>query len=264
MNIRKALAYLFQHSGISILKTSNLIAMNLYRETLEKNERKMNFFANIDKSDRVYDIWKSCQASTSQLGADLLLLKIFDFKQNGFFIECGAGDGKHLSNSFLLEKDFGWSGILVEPNRSFHSSLRRDRQVEIETKLLSSQSGEIFQFEEKLIGELSAISKYSKDYGKKSKNVYEVESISLFDLLSKYGAPKVIDYFSLDVEGHEYEILKDFDFSSYKFLFLSIEHNYQASREDIYKLMLKNGYERVFEEISLFDDFYIYNETPKR
>ena len=46
--------------------------------------------------------------SYSQIGQDLEVLKFYNFKENGFFIEIGASDGISLSNTYLLEKNFNW------------------------------------------------------------------------------------------------------------------------------------------------------------
>ena len=52
-------------------------------------------------------------------------------KQNGFYIEAGAWDGVHLSNSLFFERERNWTGILVEPNseafRNLTKSGRRSR-----------------------------------------------------------------------------------------------------------------------------------------
>jgi hypothetical protein len=37
-------------------------------------------------------------------------------KRNGFFVEIGGYDGESFSNSLFLEKERGWSGLLVEAN----------------------------------------------------------------------------------------------------------------------------------------------------
>jgi len=48
----------------------------------------------------------------------------FVLQRNGFFIECGAADGEYLSNSLLLEKEFGWTGLLVEASPALAQPLR--------------------------------------------------------------------------------------------------------------------------------------------
>jgi hypothetical protein len=81
--------------------------------------------------------------------------------------------------------------------------------------------------------------------------------LPLFDPANQ-NAPKEIDYFSLDVEGYEFEILKDFDFSTHIFRTLSIEHNFLKTRKEIFDLLTANGYYRVHEDVSKFDDFYVH------
>ena len=73
-------------------------------------------------------------------------------------------------------------------------------------------------------------------------------------------APKIIDYLSIDTEGSEYEILKNFDFKSYKLKVITCEHNYNENREKIYNLLSDNGYKRKLTKISKFEDWYILDE----
>ena len=67
----------------------------------------------------------------------------------------------------------------------------------------------------------------------------------------------MIDYLSIDTEGSEFEILNSFDFSKFKFRIITCEHNYTPMREKIFELLTKNGYTRVFKEISFNDDWYV-------
>ena len=92
---------------------------------------------------------------------------------------------------------------------------------------------------------------------RKSGSVYEVETISLNDLLSNFDAPSKIDYLSIDTEGSEFEILKDFHFHKYQFSVITCEHNFTPMREKIYSLLTQNGYVRKYPHLSQFDDWYI-------
>ena len=38
----------------------------------------------------------------------------FFFQREGFFVECGAYDGETRSNTLNLERELGWSGVLIE------------------------------------------------------------------------------------------------------------------------------------------------------
>ncbi|ABB36240.1 conserved hypothetical protein [Synechococcus sp. CC9605] len=53
--------------------------------------------------------------SNSQIGADLICLHQLNYKENGYFVEFGAYDGIDHSNTLLLESEFNWTGLLVEP-----------------------------------------------------------------------------------------------------------------------------------------------------
>ena len=53
--------------------------------------------------------------SFSQIGQDKRVLDFYQNKKNGYFVEVGANDGKRLSNTYLLEKDYNWKGICIEP-----------------------------------------------------------------------------------------------------------------------------------------------------
>lgn len=91
--------------------------------------------------------------------------------------------------------------------------------------------------------------------------MYDVQTISLVDLLDKYNAPAIIDYLSIDTEGSEYEILKEFNFSKYRFNVITCEHNHTSAREKIFNLLTANGYVCKFRNLSMCDDWYVYKGT---
>jgi FkbM family methyltransferase len=204
---------------------------------------------------------KLLRHSKSQLGQDILALSITGFNNPGFFVEFGAADGVALSNSHILEKQFGWSGILCEPSKSWHQALRRNRDCTIDTRCVYSASGQKISFSENYLGELSAITQYAEpnSHGllKRTTSSYEVDTISLQDLLVSHGAPKYIEFLSIDTEGSEFEILKGFDFQSYRFGAICVEHNFADTREKINGLLLANGYQQVRADLSDFDDWYV-------
>lgn len=76
-------------------------------------------------------------------------------------------------------------------------------------------------------------------------------------MLIEYNSPNIIDYLSIDTEGSEYEILKDFNFTKYTFKIITVEHNFTENRSKIKNLLESKGYVRVFERFSKWDDWYI-------
>lgn len=202
--------------------------------------------------------------SKSQLGQDLFALIGSGSKKSGFFVEFGAADGVALSNSYLLEKEFGWLGILCEPSRSWHEDLKRNRSCIVDTRCVYSKTGEQIGFSENYIGELSGITEFTGDnhHGliNKTTTSYQVETISLEDLLRSHNAPKHIEFLSVDTEGSEFEILNAFDFSHYSFGAICVEHNYLENRSKVKSLLEANGYRQAYPELSEFDDWYILVE----
>jgi FkbM family methyltransferase len=200
-------------------------------------------------------------ASRSQLRQDLFVLSQLEFKRSGYFVEFGATNGVNLSNTHLLEKEFGWTGILVEPARCWHQQLRSNRSAIVDSRCVWKDSGSTLAFNESSIWELSTIGKFQSTdmHAKLRRNArtYTVASISLGDLLTEHNAPRHIDYLSIDTEGSEFDILNSLDFGRYSFQVITCEHNYTPARKRIFKLLSQSGYVRRFEALSKFDDWYV-------
>lgn len=149
--------------------------------------------------------------SKSQLRQDLFVLSQLEFKTDGYFVEFGATNGVDWSNTFLLEKLFGWKGILAEPARVWHPELDQRRSAHIEKRCVWRDSTSTLTFTEAESAELSTISSYNNSDShrlERKKGVsYQVSTVSLNDMLAQYDAPKEIDYLSIDTEGSEFEIL---------------------------------------------------------
>jgi hypothetical protein len=86
---------------------------------------------------------------------------------------------------------------------------------------------------------------------------YDVLSVSLDQLLADHGAPRRIDYLSVDTEGSEFDILNAFDFQRYDVRVIAVEHNYTQSRDKLHGLLTSKGYTRKFELLSCWDDWYV-------
>lgn len=243
-----------------ILKKLNLklIKYSSYQNLLMNETKAFDLkFINLINKKNITNIVKLFPHSYSQLRQDIFVLNETNFKKRGFFIEFGAANGVSNSNTFLLEKKFNWKGILVEPAKKFYKELKKKRNCYIENKIVYKDSKSKLMFYETYNPELSSINlnnKYNRDF---VQSKYELETISLNDLLKKYNMPKIIDYLSIDTEGSEYDILSNFNFEEFKFKIITCEHNFGPNRKKIFNLLLKNNYTRKFSEISQFDDWYI-------
>jgi FkbM family methyltransferase len=218
-----------------------------------KNNLDYNFLLSLNR--------KILSQSKSQLRQDIFVLSESDFKKNGYFIEFGGTNGIDLSNSYILEKEYGWSGIVAEPGKKWHQELFKNRRCIVDTRCVWRASGEKLLFNQPSEAELSTIDTFSNsDNHSKTREGGEkfyVDTISLVDLLDHHAAPKHIDYLSIDTEGSEYEILSAFDFQKYKIKIITCEHNYTENRQKINSLLTGNGYEQKYADISFFDDWYV-------
>lgn len=179
---------------------------------------------------------------------------VFPTKQQGYFLEVGAANGKEVSSCYILEKKFGWTGICVEPNDYFFEQLIGNRPNSIcEKTCLSNKIGKVIYIE----GSEDSVSPYlsgikfnleqvkfqGKEVIQKGKEV-EKEATTLEALLKKYNAPKVIDYAAFDIEGSELDVLEVFPFNEYTFLALSLECD-SSIRSPITQLLSANRYRQV-------------------
>lgn len=210
------------------------------------------------------ELRKYIPLSKAQVRQDLFVISELNFKRNGFFVEIGAQDGISGSNTYILEDVFSWSGIVVEPSKSYREILPKNRKCHIETSAIWSLSDQTFQFVDLGNSGLSSFKSLMREgiHGKTRSESphaeYEVSTLNLEDLLTKYKAPREIDYVSIDTEGSEFEIISNFDFSRYEIKLITIEHNFEEEkRQKIYEKLTKSGYVRKYVEISHQDDWYV-------
>jgi len=199
------------------------------------------------------------QRAVSQLGQDLWVLEQTGYKSGGFFVEFGATDGVLLSNTLLLETDFGWNGICAEPNPAFLRKLRRNRSCIVAPDCIMGQSGRTVEFI--LADEFGGVAEFAdvdqhaarRAAFRENDNVVTLQSISLDDFLKKHDAPRTIDYLSIDTEGSEYDILSAFPFEDWDIRLVTVEHNFTPIRQEIRALMEQHGY--ICTEMQ-WDDWY--------
>lgn len=201
--------------------------------------------------------------SSSQTKQDIFVVNELSFKKDGCFVDFGAANGKDISNTYSLEKQLGWTGIVAEPCKAWQESLKANRTCHIELNCVWTETGKTMLFNQTDVADLSTIDQFSScDMWADARSTgyrYEVQTISLMDLLEKYHMPFMIDYLSIDTEGSEYEILKAFDFDRYCFRIITVEHNYTPARHQLYDLLTSKGYVRKYTQFSEQDDWYVFN-----
>lgn len=219
----------------------------------------------------------------SQAGQDRFVLnKVFKKKKRGgFFLEMGAADGVLLSNTYVFEKRYDWKGILVEPSHRF-IPLQKNRSATCVRACIGDNTKGIFLLElpgglyldkdssntlrsvaisadsrEEALAKVPDILAHEAILPEPGKEfpLVEVPALSLVDLLDQNGAPPVIDYFSLDVEGHEDAVFRGFDFSKYRFNIMNVEE----PSVWLQKLLKDNGYSEISR--NAVDDVFYRHES---
>lgn len=209
-------------------------------------------------------------ASLNQL--DRKLEKYVDY-DNGYFVELGANDGVTQSNSLYFEKYRNWHGLLVEPTPQNFLKCRQNRSARNSiycAACVSFDYGQEFvriaysnlmstpMSLESDIPDARAHAALGDRFLGNGEMVFEFGAVArtLNSLLLDAGAPRQIDFLSLDVEGAELEVLKGVDHQAFRFKYILVECR-DFPRLDAY--LEKQGY-RFIEKLSSQDYLFASGE----
>ncbi len=184
---------------------------------------------------------------------------IFPGLREGYFIEAGAGDGFSDSSCYILEREFDWRGLCVEPNDTLFAQLSKRRPRSIHENVCLTATSRLVRF---IAGEqgshphLSGIRenllqyKYGGDLVVTQGREIAKMGIPLADLLRQHAAPSMIDYAALDLEGSELEVLSSFPFGEYHFRAISMECD-GSMWHDVTQVLQRAGYHEVLNPFNL-------------
>lgn len=201
--------------------------------------------------------------SYSQYGQDLVALELLDNPSHGVFLDIGANDGVSFSNSLLFEER-GWTGICVEPHPIIFKTLQEKRNCHLVNACISSSDSMVdFLVVEGPSHMLSGIAQHIDERHQKriEKDIekgggttrkIQIEALSPKTLLERFTIEKV-DFLSIDTEGCELPILKNFDFTKTDVRCISVENGTRSS--DIFSYLTSVGY--VLERCVGCDEIYI-------
>ena len=183
--------------------------------------------------------------SSSQWSQDIFVMYSTHMKKGGYYLEIGGADGYTHSNTYSLEMNLGWQGTLVEPDPAQYKILSLIRNGNRLINSAISPSGEEGFVRLRQVGQLSSLEGYEGDDIHRetrlgSRDFASVKSVNLNKILSE----KKYDYFSLDVEGAELEILNSVQWNQvHKPLIMTVEYNFrEEDRVRIVGLLGEYGY----------------------
>jgi FkbM family methyltransferase len=264
--LRSSLRRIFSMFNLGLVKRNDL---NYLRQTQIAHQclvNKLDFF--LDLQDRAQKKSESSSfeilnqpnlllESKSENGQDLFALFANKFKRHGTFLEFGAYDGITFSNTFLLEKQLNWSGVLVDPIPKHFDQMRLNRNCISIHAAITVSNKEFVKILE------SPASNLSKPVSKRSitDKTHRVPAYTLTEIMDKYFLAKSLDFLSIDVEGEDLEILASVDFSKYEINAICVEHNNRINSKEILKYM-ESDYELVWSEYSGNDFWFMRRVQP--
>jgi FkbM family methyltransferase len=156
----------------------------------------------------------------------------------GFFVEVGANQPFELSQTWDLEQR-GWTGILVEPQPDLAAALKQHRSAKVLAEACSSKVNSGKRLTLHLAGPHSSFDRDLNLENVKPHGSAVVPTRTLDEILIEAGAP-TIDFISIDVEGHELDVLDGFDLARWRPRLILIEDLLLHLR--LHRHLVRRGY----------------------
>lgn len=160
--------------------------------------------------------------SVAENKQDLCVSEIYNFTRGKTYVDLASNDAKKISNTYYLDNTLGWKGLCIEPQTKYISGYLHERTCVLANLLVNNNEKHV-KFAERVNGGFSGIVGYDNKNEKKNVNVIELNGYSLHHIMNISRLPATIDYFSLDIEGYEYSVMKTFPFHSYIINLMTVE-----------------------------------------
>lgn len=172
-----------------------------------------------------HNILKTKSGSSSQFSQDVFIFfNIFKYwpmeKKKGFYIDSGANSAIQISNTYFYDVCLGWDGLCIEPEGGYHQGIIEHRSCVLVKECISDVEKNVTFHHE---GVISAI---GKDGG-------DVKCSPLKNMLMRHpvsAKTNRIDFWSLDVEGHELTVLETINFAEIDIKVMLIEDFWISTR----------------------------------
>ena len=185
------------------------------------------------------------------------LKETFLGKQPGYFVEVGANDPVEGSQTWHLEA-LGWTGVLIEPLPLLAEQLRSARKARVVECACSSPENAGSTREFFVAGALSSFDPNLMEARATAQGSITVSVKTLDQVLDEANAPTPIDFLSIDVEGHEVDVLKGFDLGRWRPRLLLLEDHLLSL--DKHRFIAASGY-KLFRRTAL-NNWYVPQTSP--
>lgn len=170
---------------------------------------------------------------------EVRVVQAFFQSQRGYFVDVGANEPIERSQTYHLEQ-LGWTGVLIEPQPDLAEALRRGRKARVYAVACSSpeNSGRLMPL--KLADAYSTLNTLTLVATANVTGIIDVPVKTLDEVLVDAGAPSPIDFLTIDVEGHELEVVRGFDFGLWRPRLVLIEDHVLDRR--LHNDLVSRGY----------------------
>ena len=170
---------------------------------------------------------KTSKKTYTKTGLDLLISHFFRNQSSGIYIDIGCYHPTHGSNTYLLHQK-GWLGINLDLDDVSIEYFNRSRKNSYNKKIaLSDKKGfiNLYRPHQKSAGQ--SVDQFTVSRMKQEDlEIIKIECDTLNNIIDQSPfADRQIDFISIDVEGHEITILKEFNFERYRPRLIALEFN---------------------------------------
>lgn len=258
--IRGFVRFILHLVNLGLVRESELASLRDNKIEFDNLRNKIEFFLQKVFSNKLYKSSLSLDVvikySKSENGQDIFALLSNNFLRDKIFVEIGAYDGVKFSNSYLLEKKFGWTGVLVECIPRNFNEIKLSRDCKSILAAATNKNVERIKVVEQPAPNLSGL---MNKIQKNSWNslMHQVPGYSLDSILKMACPMGEIGFLSVDIEGAEYALFENAVLSEYNITAICVEHNFRPDAEKLRNLITAQGYRVIFGESSGNDYWFL-------
>lgn len=172
-------------------------------------------------------------------------------KRPGVYVDIAANDPISISNTYFFDRCLQWSGLCVEANPMYFEPLYRERSCQVVPTCVGSKEGELVEFglDGGAGGVLGDTYKSTKRLQRLNRTIPSkpLRCTTMENVFDR-NIVKEVDLLSLDVEGHEMEVLKGFGLDNVVVKVMTIE----ITGSDLVKIesfLNEKGYKRHYVNV---------------
>lgn len=192
---------------------------------------------------------QSSNFSYAQEGEDRILLRYFENKADGFYIDVGAHHPKLYSNTYLFYKK-NWHGINIDamPGSMIPFQNSRTRDTNIEAAISDQEQELSFHiFSDPALNTFDPVLAAQRINPVKKHSLQKkltLHTTTLTKVLDQYLPPQQeIDFLSVDIEGYDLQALRSLDLNRYRPHLILVEiYEQQWEQAEIYRFLKVNRY----------------------